>query len=389
MIAVCPLSPYHFHREKQYLAYHNKNKIRRVNLKLPGGGALGAEQAGMLARVMLDETIEINAISGVSAGLINGATTTQIFNENGYTPESRQKNAQKLRNKWVNRIATDAFSAAAMQMSVDMTDTFDTSIQAMHDFHKSSPFGFITGMAISSISTARNNRNRLNSALFSQMVDKIISNPNALQETKNVSLYGEAVNVFNNKGRIFHPHEITKQVLVASAALPKFFTPQLIEGEHYADGACPGGSNAATEPFEWSGGEADATLCLSPNPPYSEYQTTDPRSLNKDDLNETDGLILTQGLWPLMKQIKDFENGLMTTPSHVLFRNDGEIKTPKDKMNNSTVAIRRRFDRGFQISDIFLKQHGETFHKALSHSSQELKNIAMHNNRLIRPLVAA
>ena len=46
---------------------------RRINLALQGGGAHGAFTWGVLDRLLEDDTIEIAAISGTSAGALNGA----------------------------------------------------------------------------------------------------------------------------------------------------------------------------------------------------------------------------------------------------------------------------------------------------------------------------
>jgi len=48
-------------------------KTRRINLALQGGGAHGAFTWGVLDRLLEDESIEIAAISGTSAGALNGA----------------------------------------------------------------------------------------------------------------------------------------------------------------------------------------------------------------------------------------------------------------------------------------------------------------------------
>ena len=48
-------------------------KPKRINLALQGGGAHGAFTWGVLDRLLEDEEIEIAAISGTSAGALNGA----------------------------------------------------------------------------------------------------------------------------------------------------------------------------------------------------------------------------------------------------------------------------------------------------------------------------
>lgn len=47
--------------------------MKRINLALQGGGAHGAFTWGVLDRILEDDRIEIAAISGTSAGAMNGA----------------------------------------------------------------------------------------------------------------------------------------------------------------------------------------------------------------------------------------------------------------------------------------------------------------------------
>ena len=47
--------------------------VRRINLALQGGGAHGDFTWGVLDRLLEDESIEIAAVSGTSAGALNGA----------------------------------------------------------------------------------------------------------------------------------------------------------------------------------------------------------------------------------------------------------------------------------------------------------------------------
>ncbi|MCK5500844.1 MAG: patatin-like phospholipase family protein, partial [Tritonibacter mobilis] len=47
--------------------------VKRINLALQGGGAHGAFTWGVLDRILEDPDIEIAAITGTSAGALNGA----------------------------------------------------------------------------------------------------------------------------------------------------------------------------------------------------------------------------------------------------------------------------------------------------------------------------
>jgi len=59
------------------------SKLKRINLALQGGGAHGAFTWGVLDRLLEDEQIEIAAISGTSAGALNGAAVKSGLLEGG------------------------------------------------------------------------------------------------------------------------------------------------------------------------------------------------------------------------------------------------------------------------------------------------------------------
>ena len=52
---------------------------KRINLALQGGGAHGAFTWGVLDRLLEDERIEIEGMSGTSAGAMNAAVLVQGF----------------------------------------------------------------------------------------------------------------------------------------------------------------------------------------------------------------------------------------------------------------------------------------------------------------------
>ena len=49
------------------------SNVKRINVALQGGGAHGAFSWGVLDRLFEDERIEIEAISGTSAGAMNAS----------------------------------------------------------------------------------------------------------------------------------------------------------------------------------------------------------------------------------------------------------------------------------------------------------------------------
>jgi len=76
---------------------------KRINLALQGGGAHGAFTWGVLDCLLEDEGIEIAAISGTSAGALNGAAVKAGLVKT-YTPFSSRKRV--LLSEVVAAIAT-------------------------------------------------------------------------------------------------------------------------------------------------------------------------------------------------------------------------------------------------------------------------------------------
>ena len=64
--------------------------VRKINLALQGGGAHGAFSWGAITRLLEEDSIEIAAISGASAGALNGAALSAGL---AYAPGQRGKDA--------------------------------------------------------------------------------------------------------------------------------------------------------------------------------------------------------------------------------------------------------------------------------------------------------
>src|SRR5258708_38966456 len=65
------------------MAQNSVARKRRINLALQGGGAHGAFTWGVLDRLLEDERIAIEGISGTSAGALNAAILAQGFVRGG------------------------------------------------------------------------------------------------------------------------------------------------------------------------------------------------------------------------------------------------------------------------------------------------------------------
>src|SRR5258708_27218530 len=88
-------------------AKHHKGR-KRINVALQGGGAHGAFTWGVLERLMSDDRLFIDGLSGTSAGAINAVVFTDGF------VRGRQRQAIKALHEFWRRVSQGALLSTAM-----------------------------------------------------------------------------------------------------------------------------------------------------------------------------------------------------------------------------------------------------------------------------------
>jgi NTE family protein len=215
--------------------------VKPINLALQGGGAHGAFTWGVLDRLLGDERIVIEGISGTSAGAMNGAMVAY-----GHATGGRDGARAALERFW--RRISEAWSVSPFQPS-----WFDRI------------FGW-GGLDYSVGYQAFDALSRLYSPYQFNLLDL---NPlrdilvetcdfSAVRACERIKLYACATNVRSGKIRIFGPKEITPDALLASACLPQLFRAVEIDGESYWDGGYLG--NPALYPLMSSCAAHDVVL---------------------------------------------------------------------------------------------------------------------------------
>lgn len=194
----------------------------RVDLALQGGGAHGAFTWGVLDRLLEEPCIEIEGISGTSAGAMNAAVLAD-----GYARGGREAARRALASFW-ERVARAALLSPLQRSPLDVLMgrwTMDTSP------------AFITldliARLISPYDLNPQGTNPL-SDILEQSIDRrrIAGGP--------IKLFVTATNVATGCGRVFRNPELTPRVLLASACLPTLFQAVEIDGELYWDGGFSG-----------------------------------------------------------------------------------------------------------------------------------------------------
>src|SRR5882724_4527073 len=221
-------------------------QIKRINLALQGGGAHGAYAWGVLDRLLDDERIEVEAISGTSAGAMNAAVFADGMGRGGRTEAKRA-----LEAFWRN--VSQASQYGPLQPSA-----FDTATRGWNLDHSAAfvAFDMLTRM-LSPYQFNPMNFNPLRGVLERSVDFK------RLEGCRAVKLFISASNVKTGKVRVFKSGEITPDVLLASACLPFMFQAVTIEGEPYWDGGYMG--NPALFPLIY-GAETQDMVIVQINP---------------------------------------------------------------------------------------------------------------------------
>lgn len=193
-----------------------------ITLALQGGGAHGAFTWGVLDRLLEEENLTIEGISGNSAGAINGALIAY-----GLTQGGRKKARQLLENFW-RKVSLSTNMLMTPSMLDKMLGSKDLSYSPtfmMFDYmtRLMSPYQF----------------NLLDLNPLKDMVSELIDFEK-LQKDPGTKLFVNATNVRTGRPRVFGVEELTVDVMMASACLPFLFKTVEIDGEAYWDGGYSG-----------------------------------------------------------------------------------------------------------------------------------------------------
>jgi NTE family protein len=215
---------------------------KNITLALQGGGAHGAFTWGVLDRLLEDERLVVEGISGTSAGAMNGAVVVWGMAQGG--PQA----ARELLAKFWSRIA------ASGRLTIFQPTIFDRLFGNPANLDLSplyQSFDLMTRL-FSPYQLNPRNENPLREAL-EEMIDFA-----KVREGEGVKLFISTTNVRTGKIRVFRNHELTAEVLLASACLPHLFQAVEIEGEHYWDGGFMG--NPAMFPLIYNCRASDVLL---------------------------------------------------------------------------------------------------------------------------------
>jgi len=204
---------------------------KTINLALQGGGAHGAFTWGVLDKLFEDDRLWIQSISGTSAGAMNAVVAAQGMYDDGAIGAR-----SALREFW--KAVSDAGKGSPLKrtpLDIALGNwSLDTSpVYIWYDIMNrlTSPYQF----------------NPFNHHPMREILERFVDFEKIAKVDDSFTLFLSATNVETGRVRVFHRHEITLDVVLASACLPFMFQAVEIDQQHYWDGGYMG--NPVLLPF--------------------------------------------------------------------------------------------------------------------------------------------
>lgn len=194
-----------------------KKKI--VTLALQGGGSHGAFTWGVLDRLLEEERIEIEAISGASAGAMNAAMLAY-----GFTVDGRDGARQALKTFWESVTTKAPFSLVS-------EESYSPETIASHS--KPAP-ALNAWLSLTKFFSPY----QLNPFDINPLRDIVASQIDfeRLRVDCPIKLFIAATQVSSGTLKLFRNRQMSLEVLLASACLPAINRAVEIDGEAYWDG---------------------------------------------------------------------------------------------------------------------------------------------------------
>jgi NTE family protein len=258
-------------------------KIRKpkpINLALQGGGAHGAFTWGVLDRLLEGGEVEIHAISGTSAGAMNAVVLADGIEEGG------AEGARAALKRFWTAISVAARASPIRRGPIDVfmgnwNLDYNPSMMLVDIMQLvSSPYDF--------------NPWKINplKVILEREVDFA-----RVRKCESVKLFVSATNVQTGRVKVFNSHELTTEMVMASAAMPFIYQAVKVGNSHYWDGGYMG--NPALHPL-FHACETRDIIIVQVNPIYREEV---PRTA-RDIMNRVNEISFNSSLLSEFRAIK-------------------------------------------------------------------------------------
>jgi NTE family protein len=199
-----------------------------VDIALQGGGSHGAFSWGVLDRLLEEPWLQIEGISGTSAGAMNAAVLVHGHQRGGFD------GARAALETFWRRVSDAArfspFQRGPMDVLLGRWTLDSSPIYVAMD---------LMSRLVSPYDLNPRGVNPLRDILAEQIDFHVLAQ-------SPINLFVTATNVRTGRGKVFKNADITPDVLLASACLPTMFQAIEIDGEAYWDGGYSGNPTLST-----------------------------------------------------------------------------------------------------------------------------------------------
>jgi NTE family protein len=233
-----------------------------VNLALQGGGSHGAFTWGVLDRLLEEETLHFEGITGTSAGAVNAVVLAD-----GLAAGGREGARDALRVYWQKVSALSA-------RGIFKPSLFDKG-SADFGLEHSLGFWFLEPMTYFA---SPYQMNPFNYNPFKDLLAEAINFERVRQQTE-VKLFLCATDVQTAKAKIFSGKELRVEHVLASTCLPLLMQAVEVDGEYYWDGSYAG--NPAIYPLVYQCETRDVLMVHITPAERPGVPTTSPAIMNR------------------------------------------------------------------------------------------------------------
>jgi NTE family protein len=322
-----------------------------ITLALQGGGSHGAFTWGVLDRLLEDDRIEIEGISGASAGAMNAVMLAY-----GLTIGGREGARESLREFWTRVASAAPYSAVPESLLAnvdlgtrsDLPTAYKAALPLVRYFspYQLNPFDI----------------NPLRDILGKQI------DFNRLRAESKVRLFIATTQVSTGTLKLFRNKQLTLDVLLASACLPLLHRAVEIDGEAYWDGGLT--ANPPLFPLIHKCSARDMmVVLLHPHPQEKVPKTADEirhrlseMGFSSTFFTELQGLVLAQREarrgWISLGLI---ERRLRHLHIHMIESQDLMSRLSRySKLNAHPAFINSLYDEGRQRAEVWLDENFQT-----------------------------
>jgi NTE family protein len=193
-----------------------------VDLALQGGGAHGAFTWGVLDRLLEEPWLEIEAISGTSAGAMNAAVMVHGHQEGG--PAGAREALETFWQRVSDAARFSPFQRGPLDVLLGRWSLDSSPMYVAAD---------LMSRLVSPYTLNPMGKNPLREILAELIDFEVLAQ-------SPIHLFITATNVRTGRGKVFKNEAVTPDVLLASACLPTLFQAIEIDGEPYWDGGYSG-----------------------------------------------------------------------------------------------------------------------------------------------------